>query len=361
MKKTKRTIGILVSILVILVAALVAVSVINAKNAKQKEKDDEESIIHLGNIAGTNTFSVNFGGEGDVETFVLDGENWYWDTDRDLTMKQEKMGGIAEACEDITAVRRLEINEELSYYGLEDPMYTFSASDPEGHTLDLLIGSKLDGDRYYVMEPGGDCIYTIEDDLPKRLKLSFFQMVDVDDFTVLTEENILSLTVKNNKGEQLVFEQEGAGDTAEWIVSVNGSVPQKADAITVKNADGVDMTAQDALNAIFKGFTRSFFYECIDFNCTDAELKSEYGFDRGLEVTIKCVDEDEDTKEEVQKTFSIVFGDTFGKDGADDEFTYAKLFDSKQVNSMTTRRITPFDNALDMFASAIQTEPNTAE
>ncbi|MBO4832386.1 MAG: DUF4340 domain-containing protein [Oscillospiraceae bacterium] len=356
MKKAKRTLTVLVAVLCLVVAALVAMSLINARNNRRAEEEKEAAIINLGNIGEADRLVLNCGKNGEDITFVLEDETWYAESMRGLTLDQNTVGHIAEEVSGLKAERKVEIKEDVSYYGLDEPRFHLTASDPEGHSISLLTGKSFDtvaGTKYYVMEPGGTEIYTVDSDLVKALDYSVYDMAKPDSFTVLTEDNIDSITVKDGKGTELYFEKKTEqADNGEfeytWFLKTKDGLVQTSD-VTLNPNNAGETTAKGYIDAILKNFTRCFFYKTCDFDRTDADLKSEFGFD-GLTVEIADTAENDDG-ETVSEKITIVFGSDFTEE---DDFTYAKFPDSGQVNCMTTRRVAPFREALADLAEVVR-------
>jgi len=359
MQKTKRTLKILIAVLVAVIVLAVAIALINANQNRQQEQEDEAAQIHLGNLSAPVYFAFNCGGGDEESAFVLADETWYYEADRDMPMDQELLTAIAEQLTDLMAVRKLDINEELSYYGLDDPTYSLKAEDGEGKTLSLLIGNVLDGDRYYVMEPGGDSIYTIEEDLPVTLKYPLLEMMTLEEFDTITEADILSYDISDPDGRTVYFEKmtemdANGKDTYSWLIRTDdGLVP--AESITVTDAEGEETTAQAYGDSIRGMFTRFFFYAAADFNCTDAELK-EYGLKEPLKLVITYTAKN-DQRELEEREITLLFGgefvvpdDVYGEE----TLVYTMQEGSKAVNSMTARRVSALRDALDALCVSAQ-------
>lgn len=359
MKKAKKTLIFLIIVLVVIVAALVAITVINAINNRQAEKDKEDAIINLGSIGEADRFTLDCGKNGEDVTFVREDETWYVDSMRGLTLDQNTVGHIAEEVSGLTAERRISIAEDISYYGLDDPSFRFSASDPEGHSISLLIGKSFDtiaGTKYYVMKPDGDEIYTVDSDLVKALDYGVFDMAKPDAFPVLDQTNIDSMTIKDGSGTEICFEkkEDPAGTEDEpyiWYLKTGaGLVPVSDVKINPNNAG--ETTAKGYIDNILKTFSRSFFYKTCDFDRTDEELRSQFGFD-GLTVEIAYTNKN-DEGETVNDKLTFAFGGDFTENDGADAYTYAKFPGSGQVNCMTTRRVVPFRNAAADLAEAVK-------
>jgi hypothetical protein len=70
-----------------------------------------------------------------------------------------------------------ETADDLLKYGLAAPAITFSAADAKGKTATLLVGKK-DGDVYFARDSGRPMIFTIGEDLYKKLSQNFSDLRD---------------------------------------------------------------------------------------------------------------------------------------------------------------------------------------
>ncbi len=70
-----------------------------------------------------------------------------------------------------------ETPDNLPKYGLASPSITFSASDAKGKSATLIVGKK-DGDAYFARDSARPMIFTINDDLYKKLSQNFADLRD---------------------------------------------------------------------------------------------------------------------------------------------------------------------------------------
>lgn len=352
MRNKTRALIILSAILLALIALTVVSAIYNARETQKAAAEKEPPV--LGRLSDPVYISYNCGGADSVSVFILEDGLWYCQEERDLPLRQDHLNKTAELISELTAVRRLEITEDLFHYGLDQPTYTLTAKDSNGKTFSLLIGDKAPDGRYYVMEPGEDAVYTIEKDLPARLGDSLYALSETEAYDLLYESNMQSIEITGSDGAVVYVVKETAADSAGgkeyvWLLcTADGLIPAE-DYST--GEDGAN--AKTYIDAIIKAFERSFFFSCKDYDCTDAQL-SNYGLINPMKVTVVYSPEDEDNELE-ERTLVFLFGNQFTETSeiyGDELFYYAMLEGSKAVNCMTARRVIPFSDALSALGRA---------
>lgn len=344
---------VLTAILLVIIALTAVLAVNNSRETQKAAAEKESSNLRLGKISDPVYISYNCGGADSAPEFVLEDGVWYCQTERSLPLKQDDLVSTAKLISDLTAVRKLEITEDLDYYGLKRPTYTLTAKDGGGKTFSLLVGNKAPDERYYVMEPGEGVLYTIEKDLPTQLKSSLYDLSETETYDLLFESNIQSIEIAGSDGAVVYFEKDSTGNASGgkdyvWkLRTADGLVPAE------DCPDGKDGgNAKTYIADIIKVFERSFFYSCEDYNCTDTQ-RSSYGLLDPMKVTVVYTSEDKDIKSE-EGTLVFLFGNQFTETSeayGDELYTYAMLEGSEAVNCMTARRVTPFSDALSALGS----------
>ncbi len=136
MKKRTKSLVLLLAVLVVLEAAFVIVSAVNA--AMNGGLRSRTPPVSIGSAADPVALSCT--ADGETLRFILDGGEWRWAEGPELPLIQSYVTRIASAVRDLTAVRTLELPEDLAEYGLKDPAYELVAEDADGGSLHLLIG-----------------------------------------------------------------------------------------------------------------------------------------------------------------------------------------------------------------------------
>jgi hypothetical protein len=115
-----------------------------------------------------------------------------------------------------------EKSENLGKYGLAPPAIAFSAADDAGKTAVLLIGKK-EGEDYFARDPSRPVIFTINEELYKKLSESYSDLRDRK-VIYLTEANINHVEIHNASGV-IAATRKGPD---EWTADVPADIKGKS-------------------------------------------------------------------------------------------------------------------------------------
>ena len=328
LSKQSRTLIILLVALAALVAVYIGVKA--AANARE-EKERQDSVlntIYLADELETPT-KVTFGPAGEENTFVISDGVWQWEEDADMPITQQFITRITEMLPTLAASRDVGMENELSDYGLEEPLYTLTAEDGAGTSFTLYVGNSFSTDSasyYYVMEAGGETVYTIESTLPSYLGYGVMSMITKDSFTTLTEENVDSFEISDGTASVLVT-KTGKTDILTGNMMYTWYIRRGDTATPVsqyKNEAGE--TASIFTGKITDALSSYYFSSCTDFKPTEEELKT-YGLDTPVTITFYCVDSETGDEEVIALDIGAQVPNGSGY--------YASLSGSSQVCVMT--------------------------
>lgn len=122
-----------------------------AKKRKRKKKRRRQSTWSRPGICPG--FSYTDG--TDAMSFAKEEDTWYYEADREIPMVQDTVQTMADALQDVTAVRELQEPDALEDYGLDAPSYTIEYTEEDGETGTLYIGD-MTGENYYAMPEGSE-------------------------------------------------------------------------------------------------------------------------------------------------------------------------------------------------------------
>lgn len=153
MKKYKSMI-LLVALFVAFFALYFIMGKMNEKQAVDEIEEtimvtDLDSLTSMEYTDGTTTLS-----------FVKEDGAWKVKDNDEITLDSDSVESIANTLSQVAAVRVLEGGDELSNYGLDEPVYTITMESESGVTLVLYIGDAA-GDNYYATTNDKVVIYTI--------------------------------------------------------------------------------------------------------------------------------------------------------------------------------------------------------
>lgn len=216
MRKNKGAVILLV-ILVLLVAVYFGLRTWNAR----QEKKEEAAAVNVTDTPADEIVSLKFDvGNGDLE-FNKEDDQWYYTPDKDFPLKQSYPEDMAEAVGNITADRELKDGDSIEDYGLDDPVYTIEYTDADGNGTKILFGN-MTGDDYYVMQSGGDIVYTVSSSVIDPLNHTLDDMAQLDDYPSIGSGNLVKEVITQN-GETTTYDSEDENQT-EDIAAVAGGL-----------------------------------------------------------------------------------------------------------------------------------------
>ncbi len=306
MKGSRRTIIILVVVLVALVALWLG---LRTQNENQSAREEEGSTVSMySDLKDPDEITYDTGEEKiDLEKNA-DGK-WIFPDAPDVTLDQSTVEMIAEEVVHPTVTRELEDPDDLADYGLEDPAFTAEALNDDGEELTVLVGDPCD-DGYYLKNSDSDSVYTGGDTLVEYLQYTSCNLVQNDTLPTIGSDQVQEVTIETPKGTTTYTPEENEDDIA----------------------------------TILGGYGSLSFGVCVAYNVsTDAEL-AQYGLDKDNRKSVSITyttggdteDEDnsdtafdeEENSDEETKTLTLYVG----SDDAEEVYTYLMLEGSLLVN-----------------------------
>lgn len=337
MSKNLRTIIILLVVLALCIGLFVALTMFNKNNEAEEEAEAEASIVNIGNIVDGLYIGITTNA-GSME-FISDGESWMYYQDQSFPLEESYMTDIVDAAVGLTAVREIEVADDLSYYGLDEGSYlSLRIIDSENNIFALDIGSPIgDGSTWYARDPDLNTIYVISSELPTAVDFDLYDMIEPESFGSFETSDIKSMTITSGE-QQLVYQQEvdtetvATGefdeDTGEEIYMDN-VISTWYDVSSGEAVIMEDSTVPASLAEIAAAFE---FASCKNYNASEDYLDTAGLLSPETSVTVVWTDI---SGEEVSQT--LLIGRT------DDEGNYwVKLSDSNTVYMMESIYIESF-------------------
>ncbi|MDE7038415.1 MAG: DUF4340 domain-containing protein, partial [Lachnospiraceae bacterium] len=314
MNRSKR-LSVLLCVLVIFCALTLGVS--KYEERKEKIKNSDEIILEL-NSEDVTELSWEYG----AETFAFHkDENWLYDEDEHFPVNEEKMDQLLENFQSFGVSFIIEDAEDLSQYGLGDPLCTIHIGLEE-ETYEILLGnySEMDEERYVSIGDGN--VYLVKDDPLDSFDIELSDMIqhdEIPEFDSVTEiqfagsENYKAVYKEDNKvtysKEDVYFVKEGSGE----LPLDTGNIENYVETIHELNLTNY-----------------------VTYDVTDEELKS-YGMDDPeLTVTLRYRGQDEESGEEKEETVVLhISRDPAEKEKAESEAAKSSDDDESQEDTET--------------------------
>ena len=267
----KKHLLILVLILAVLVIVLLLV-----RSAKERSAREAEEAAAAQEAAGVITeeaaySALTYDNGTATLSFALDEEgNWTWADDPEFPLDDTTVTAMVDLLTSLKPQQTITDGDTLEAYGLDDPFATLTATTPEGETLTIALGNATtDGTSYYMLMNGQEIpVYIIADTLYTYMSKAIYDMCQLPELPVLTDDQIQSVTIFGTETLTLTPEQAEDADGNVTVTWTSG---------------GEDVTDAAAdLVAELKALTVT---KCVDYKPTD-EAVSICGFDQPVKVAL---------------------------------------------------------------------------
>lgn len=208
MKRSKKLLA-----LVLALAALVGCYALAVRVGRKQDTAQTQGSYPLCEIAAQDMTALDWT-YGDAHwRFVRNGSVWVNADDASFPVNQEAIDAMASRIAGLTAVRELTNADDLSVYGLQDPVLTVTAEGPDGAVTCSLGAATPFEDGYYVLVDGKDAIYTVETSFESTFDRDITQLAQMQ--TIPEAQDVTRIVV----GETL---DATLGEDGIWRDSVTG-------------------------------------------------------------------------------------------------------------------------------------------
>ena len=270
-RSQKKTLLILLAVVVLLAAALLIIRAIKTRSAQEAEEAAaaEEAASIITEEAAYSSLTYDNGTT--TLSFALDEEgNWTWADDPEFPLDDSTVTAIVNLLTSLKPQQTITDGDTLEAYGLDQPFATLTATSPEGETLTIDLGNTTtDGNSYYMLMNGQESpVYIIADTLYTYMSKAIYDMCDLPDLPLLTEDRIQSVTIAGTESLTLIPDQEEDSDGNVTVTWTSGG-------------EDVTEAAADLIGEL-EALTVT---KCVDYKPTD-EAVSICGFDEPVKVTL---------------------------------------------------------------------------
>ncbi len=327
----------LLLLLILLIAVCAAAVVATLLNPDVSEGDDTEETIFALDSADLTNVSWNYNGEELSFDYDSETEIWSYAPDADFPLADDTLNLMIAALEDVSVSRTLETAvEDISAYGLDDPMLTVTVATGINRTT-FTIGDEtaLGGEVYLMMSTGSDdedasTIYLVDSSFPTFFTYGLYDLVATEDIPIMSD--IYAFTMEGDTQNYTLHYLEDSG-----ITYTDKYVWYMAD------DEGYIALDTDLTETLIANVSNLSWSSCINYKATDDELAA-YGLDApsvmatvyytvSKEVDTGEVDEDGEAITETQEskeTFALEFG-SYYTDADGNSCCYARIAGSRMV------------------------------
>lgn len=309
-RSQKKTLLVLLAVVVLLAAALLIIRAIKTRSAQEAEEAAaaEEAASIITEEAAYSSLTYDNGTT--TLSFALDEEgNWTWADDPEFPLDDSTVTAIVNLLTSLKPQQTITDGDTLEAYGLDQPFATLTATSPEGETLTIDLGNTTtDGNSYYMLMNGQESpVYIIADTLYTYMSKAIYDMCDLPDLPLLTEDRIQSVTIAGTESLTLIPDQEEDSDGNVTVTWTSGG-------------EDVTEAAADLIGEL-EALTVT---KCVDYKPTD-EAVSICGFDEPVKVTLVYL-----TDSGTEQTLTL----EIGAENLDGDGYYVRLDDDTTIYQM---------------------------
>lgn len=357
-KKQKRLLLILLLILAVLAVGYVILLRYNAaKEAETEETEstialwpedfDSSSIASISYLNGDSSLTFNRKTDGDTDT-------WIYAADTDFPLNQSALSGMDSQLQSLTASRTVTDSlDNLKEYGLDQPVNTITATDQDGTSVTLYLGSTNSGsDVTYAYTSLSDHVYTIASDFADYFNRPLLKLIEADTLPLpsgAAEYKSISIAGKNSS-LNMNYNPDG-NDQVDYLGKCSWIGEEADDTYPISDANA---------SVITEAILGLEITDCAAYKASAEELKS-FGLDQPQAVvTVQYEEEetveeesntesssaDDSTTEESEKqTITVPYSLTLRIGACVDDYYYVSWNSIDQVYRIAASLITPFLDA----------------
>lgn len=331
--KQKRTLQLLVGIVVALLVLLAAILAFHAHKAKQEAADASSSADSMADASAEYTGLTYNNGTATL-SFSLDKDgNWYWEGDPAFPLDSDDVTQIVNTFSALKPDQTITKGDTLEAYGLDEPAITLTATESNGVQVTFALGNAVSGNAGYYLLLNGDqsTVYVVDNALHDELSKGINDMMKLPDLPVLTEERISSIAVSGKVQTKLTSSVETTQADSSAGASSAASSSAGSSTSVIWNSGNTDVTSNETAKALVSEISAMNIASCVDYKPTD-KAASLCGFDTPRAVLTVHYTNDKGQAESY--TLTIANTNTAG-DGC-----YVRLNDDSTIYSVNSTNLT---------------------
>lgn len=322
MAKKKKQMLTLLIVLGVVVLLLVGMLVWNWYSEKQKAAAEEAAQIHVTTVE--DPVKLTYCNGTDTLTFTKEDDEWESEDVPDFPLDSSYVETIVTTLEELTAERELDVVDELSAYGLEDPQQWVTVTDEDGTSATLYLGNTTgESNTYAMVGKDGETIYTISSDLVNNMGYDLYGMAELAEFPALSSSNTKTVTI-NGKMKSTLTVKEVESEEADEDDGETSSADSSAEEEETKEynwylSGEVDVTKEAYLTALRTEIDSISFSSLHDFQPSQSERKG-YGLtEPTAALTVQYLDDEDE-----EQTVTLLIGSEY-TDADGTAYYYAML------------------------------------
>ena len=276
--KEKRLITVLSIILAVLCTAVLLVLSVRYRAAQAAKADgNQASASDIAQAAQSDYVALSYNNGSTSLSFALTEEGkWYWESEPDFPLNDETVQSILALLKALKPQQTLDLPEDLSTCGLDDPQASLTATAPDGTALTIDMGNATtDGTSYYAtISSDPRHIFIIAGTLYQAMQKPIYEMCTLPELPELTENVMTSVEIVGPAGE----------DGATHPTTVLTAAGSDGGDVSWRSG-GANVTDTADVRALMEDLAGLRVSQCVDFRPSD-DAVSLCGFDNPVTLTV---------------------------------------------------------------------------
>ncbi len=177
-----------------------------------KDTSEADTSLIIATMDPERIETIHFKNEKADMTFIREEDVWILEADRNRPIKQNYIKNMINLMDEVKAERMVnEKPEDLGQYGLASPFASINATQTDGKTIAIRLGSKAVGAQgYYAMIDGNDAVYILPTLYGTNLSYSDMDMTQVENGPSITSNDIYHIEISYRDGEdfELIYDPD---------------------------------------------------------------------------------------------------------------------------------------------------------
>lgn len=240
---------------------------LKSRNEKAKEQEEQtEEGTEILNMPEENVSAVSFSISGETCTFSREDGSWKMEGEDHFTGDDEAFASLLGYFDPLRATRTLEEIEDISEYGLDDPVNTFTLITSDGTKTSLVIGNNNEGtgDDYAMIKGEESVVYTISASLKDSVGEDPCDYALEETLPSVLTDSLLRVEIHKDEEETILSKESGS-----WVLE-----------------DTADALDQDAVEDALSALNQISYSDYVTWYCSDP---SQYGLDSENRIRIAYV------------------------------------------------------------------------
>jgi hypothetical protein len=183
----KKQAGQLIALLVVLAVLAAGFAALRRYNEEQADKPaEEDTSISVNDLASEDVSRISYDYDGVTYSFVKEDDTWYSESDRELSITQNRITSMASYLAPLEAETVIENVTDYEQYGLDNPERTITCETADDSFTVLIGDYNSVAGGYYIMLENGDAVYLVQ---TKFLTVFNYSLEDLTETEEETEES----------------------------------------------------------------------------------------------------------------------------------------------------------------------------